>query len=188
MKFPITLLLLALVFLSVSSAQAQLKDIPSQAEFDPILENADSKLKDFVATLTAFRVEAEEIDRDTFAQDLKSIQQLREMIQVTHSGDGRTNKGINMQRLVGILASFDDATLMAAKWKNGAELKMCQQLIQKQNPARYDQFSTQVAMELQLLCEVGKELFHPTLRAALAADEVFAAVADSTSTGKAKPR
>jgi len=46
------------LILLCAPAPALLKDMPSQAEFDPILENADKKLKDFVATLTEFRIEA----------------------------------------------------------------------------------------------------------------------------------
>ncbi len=38
--------------------------MPSEAEFDPILENADSKLKGFLATLTEFRVEAAAMDQE----------------------------------------------------------------------------------------------------------------------------
>jgi len=38
--------------------------MPCQAEFEPILENADRKVKDFVATLTKYRAEASEIDNE----------------------------------------------------------------------------------------------------------------------------
>ncbi len=166
-------------------AQAQLKDMPSQAEFDPILENADKKLKDFVSTLTQFRIEAVSLDQERLDVDLKSIQQLQEMIQVTHAGE---NKGVNMQRLVGILAGLDDMALDAATWEFIAELRMCQQLAQHQDPARYDQFGIRVTMNSEMLREVGGQLFHPTFRAAAAADEIILMLSDAGSKTKPKPR
>lgn len=91
-----------LVFLMLFGipASAQLKDMPSQAEFDPILENADGKLKDLAAILTEFQTEASQIDPDRLQADLKGIQQTRDMMRVAHSGDDRSNKGISIQRLV----------------------------------------------------------------------------------------
>ncbi len=175
---------LAFLILLGVPARAQLKDMPSQAEFDPILDRADSNLKDFAATLTEFRAEAAEIDRDRLDRDLKAIRQLREVIPFAHSAEGRTNKGLNMERLVGILSGVDDVTLDAAVWKSLAELKMCMQLAQNQNAARYDQFATRVTMSLQILHEVGGELFHPTLRAAKAWDEILLTLTDAAPENK----
>jgi hypothetical protein len=62
--------------------------MPSQAEFDPILENADKKLKDFVATLTEFRVEAAALDQARLNDDLNAAKQIQQMIHSTHSGSG----------------------------------------------------------------------------------------------------
>jgi len=169
-------------------AQAQIKDMPSQAEFDPILENADTKLEGFIATLTKFRVEAADLDRETLDKDLEDLRALRKLIQVTRSdvNGGGKNKGINIGRLVIVLGGLDDAALEAAKFKNGAELQMCQQLTQGKDPSRYDLFSTQLAMELQLLREVGRQLFHPTVRMADAADQILLALGDAASKSKAK--
>ena len=175
------------VMLLGTVAQAQLKDMPSQAEFDPILENADSKLKEFVAILTEFSVEAAAMDRERLDTDLKDFQALRELIQTTRSGSKKGPKGINMQRLVMILGGFDDAALEAATWKNAAELQMCQQLLQHRDPSRYDQFSTRLAMGLIGLREVGRQLFHPTLRMATAADEIILTLSDAPSKVKANP-
>lgn len=180
--------ILACLILLGTPAQAQLKDMPSQAEFDPILENADSKLKEFVATLTEFRVEAAAMDRERLDTDLKDFQALRELIQTTRSGSNNGPKGINMQRLVMILSGLDDAALEAATWKSGAELQMCKQLLQHRDPSRYDQFGTRAAMNLQMLSEVGRQFFHPTLRMATAADEVILGLVDAASRSKAKPR
>jgi len=162
--------------------------MPSQAEFDPILENADSKLKEFVAILTEFRVEAAAMDRERLDTDLKDFQALRELIQTSRSGSKKGPKGINMQRLVIILSGFDDAALEAATWKSGAELRMCQQLIQHKDPSRYDQFGIQLAMELQLLREVAGQLSHPVVRAAVAVDEILLSLTDAASKTKPKPR
>jgi hypothetical protein len=166
-------------------AQAQVNDMPSQAELDPILENADKKLKDFVATLTEFRVEAGALDRERLDTDLKSIQQLQKMIQITHAGTGE-NKGMSMQRLVAILAGLDDMALDAATWKSLAELRMCQLLVQHQSPTRYDQFGIRVTMNSEMLREVGGQLFHPAFRMASAADEIM--LSDAQSKTKPKPR
>jgi hypothetical protein len=168
-------------------AQAQLKDMPSQAEFDPILENAGKKLKDFVATLTEFRIEAAAMDQERLDGDLKAVKQLQEMIQVAHSGSGE-NKGANMLRLVGILAGLDDMALDAATWKALADLRLCQQLVQHQSPTPYDQFGTRVAMNSVMLHEVGGQLLHPTFRMASAADEIVLMLSDASSKTKPKPR
>jgi len=177
----------AFLILLGAPAQAQLRDMPSQAEFDPILENADKKLKDFVATLTEFRIEAAAMDLERLDEDLKSVKQLQQMIQITHSGTGE-NKGANMQRLVGILSGLDDMALDAATWKSLAELHMCQHLLQHQNPTRFDQFGIRVTMNLQMLREVGGQLLHPALRMASAADEIILMLGDTASKTKPKPR
>jgi hypothetical protein len=169
-------------------ARAQLKDMPSQAEFDPILENAENKLKGFVATLTEFRAEAAALNEQMLTDDLESIRELQQAIQMTRStGNGGANKGLNMQRLVLVLGGFDDATLEAATWKSLAELRVCEQMIQHESPSRYEQFGTRLAMDLQLLREVGRQLFHPTLRMARATDEILL-MALSDSESKSKPK
>src|SRR5713226_7589880 len=91
----------ACFFLLGTPARAQLKDMPSPAEFDPILESADSKVKDFLATLTKYRVEASEIDSERLEKDLHDFRQLREMIEAAHSGSG--DHGINLTRILGIV-------------------------------------------------------------------------------------
>ena len=85
-----------------------------------------------------------------------------------------------MQRLVGILSGIDDMALDAATWRSLGELKMCQLIVQKQNPSRYDQFSTRIQMNSQMLREVGGQLFHPTLRLSVAVDEIMLATSDTT--------
>lgn len=52
--------------------------------------------------------------------------------------------------------------------------------------SRYDQFRTQLAMNLAVLREVGRQLFYPTIRMADAVDEIMLAIADATSKGKPK--
>lgn len=173
------------IILWSTPVRAQLKDMPSQAEFDPILENADKKLKGFVATLMEYRVEAAALDRERLTTDLNAVKQIQQMIQSAHSGE---NKGINMQRLVGILSGLDDMALDAATWKSLAELRMCQLIVQKQNPGRYDQLGTRVAMNSEMLREVGGQLSHPTFRMASAADEIMLALSDEASKSKQKPR
>lgn len=83
---------------------------------------------------------------------------------------------------------FDDDTLEASVWKDLVELKMCQQLAQHENPARYDQFSTRLAMNLAVLREVGGQLFHLTLRAAIAADEIMEIVLTSTDAAPSRKK
>ena len=178
MRHTTRLVIFSFVVLLGTRVQAQVKDMPSQAEFDPILENADNKLKDLLGTLTEFRPEATALNRDKLEQDLKDIQQVREMIQAAHSGEGRTKKGMNMARLVGILASFDDVTLDTAKWECLAEIGMCAELGQGAKSRRYDQFVTRIGMDLALLQEVGRELFHPMFRAASAVDEILLTLTD----------
>jgi hypothetical protein len=172
-----------------TQAQAQVKDMPSQAEFDPILENADEKMRSLFATLTEFRTEAVSMDRERYDEDLKSLGELRKLIQVTRTdGSHDVTKGINMGRLVIILTTVDDLTLEAATWKNGAELQMCQLLIQHKDPSRYDQFSTRLAMNLVALREVGRQLSNPITRMADAMDKIILAVLHATSKGQPKPQ
>ncbi len=56
---------------------------------------------------------------------------------------------------------------------------MCQQIIQSQNASRYDQFSTRVTMNSQMLREVGGQLVHPTLRLSAAMDEIVTKALDA---------
>jgi hypothetical protein len=183
------ILAVACLFMLGTQARAQVKDMPSQAELDPILENVDNKLKDLITTLTEFRVEAVAMDRERLDKDLEDFRKVRKVTQLTSAdGNSATNRGINMERLVLILGGLDDATLEAAIWKNLADLKMCMQMIQQQDPSRYKQFSTQMAMELGLLHEVGRQLLSPTLRMADAADEIMLAIADAASKGQPKLR
>jgi hypothetical protein len=159
--------------------------MPSQAEFDPIFENVDKKLKDFGLTLSEFRIEAAAADRERFDADMKAVGQAQQLIQATHSGTGK-KAGVNLQRLVGILSMVDDMAMDAATWKSLAELKMCQQMIQHEDPNRYSQFGIRVAMNSDLLHEVGGQLLNPMLRAAAAADNVILAVLDATSKNEPK--
>jgi hypothetical protein len=179
------LVVLSFLILLGSDAQAQPKDMPSQTEFDPILENADTTLKDLTTTLTKFHAEAVAMDSERYGEDLRDFAQLRELLKVTSADGGHDPKrGINMGRLVLILSGVDDAAIEAAIWKNAAELQMCQRLIQHQDPSRYDQFSTQMAMDLTRLRDAGRELFHPTVRMADATDEIMLAVANAATKGK----
>jgi hypothetical protein len=140
-----------------------------------------------LSALTEFRAEAVAMDRERYDEDLKNFAELRKLIQVTRSDGGRDGKrGINMGCLVIILGGVDDATLEAATWKNAAELQMCQNLIQHKDPSRYDRLGTLLAMNLQVLREVGRQLFHPTVRMADAADAIM--LADAASKGKAEPK
>lgn len=86
------------------SGHAQVKDMPSQAELDPILENADTKVNAFLSTLSKYQKEATAIDRERLEKDLPDFQQLREVIASAHSGSG--NHGINLTRMVAILAGL----------------------------------------------------------------------------------
>ncbi len=162
----------------------QVKDLPSQAELDPILENLNTKLKDFAATLTDFKPEATTLDRDRLTEDLESIKRLQEMVRVTHSGRQGNQNGLNMRRLVGLLSGVDDMAIEASIWKNLAELKMSMEVISHRDPQRYSAFAVRLNTNLQLLREVGAQLFHPTFRLAVAADEVISTVADRASQQK----
>ncbi len=156
------------------TAQAQLKDMPSQAEFDPILENADSKVKDFLSTLGKFRVEASEIDRERLEKDLHDFQQLREMIAAAHSGVG--NHGVNVARLLGIVTALDDAAMDAAVWSNLLTTRVC-----GPHKEALLYFALAVQNNGQMLREVSNQLFHPAFRMASAADEIILALGDAAS-------
>ncbi len=187
-KLRFTLIPIITLFLAASApVRAQVKDIPTQGELDPILDNANTKLKDFAATLTEFRAEAAALDQERLDSDMNAVRQLQDMIQVTHSGGGG-NRGINMMRLLGLTAGIDDMALDAATWKSLAELRMCQQLVQQRSFNCYDEFSAKITMNLGMLREVGGQLFHPTFRMAAAMDEVMLALTASEPSSKAKPK
>jgi len=156
------------------AAQAQLKDMPSQAEFDPILENANTKVKDFLSTLGKYHAEATEIDRERLETDLHDFQQLRELIGSAHSGSG--NHGINLTRIVGILAGLDDAAMEAAVWSNLISARVC-------TTPRLALLNFALAVQTNggMLREVGNQLFHPAFRMASGADEIILAFADAAS-------
>jgi hypothetical protein len=175
------LVVFAFLALLGTSAHSQVKDMPSQAELDPILENADSKVKDFLATLTRYRVEASGIDRERLEKDLHDFRQLREMIQAAHSGTG--GRGMNLERIFGVVVSLDDAAMEAAVWSNLLTARICGQPEQK-----LIYFALAVQDNGGMLREVSNELSHPAFRLMGAADEIVLAVADTTSKGKPKPR
>lgn len=171
----------ACLILLGTPARGQLKDMPSAAEFDPMLENADSKVKDFLATLTKYKVEASEIDRERLEKDLHDFGRLGEMIEIAHSGTG--NHGMNLLRIFGIVTALDDATIEAAVWSNLLTARICGQ---------HKQSLVYFALAIQdnggMLREVSRELSHPAFRLMGAADEIMLALADTTSKGKPKPR
>lgn len=173
------------VSLQTIPAQAQLKDMPSQAEFDPILENADKKLKDFASTLTEFRAEATALDRDRLADDLRSIGDIQKIIQTTHGGATQGN-GINLTRALSIVTGLDDMAMDAGVWKESAELEMCKQLIQKEDATRQSQFGMRVNLNREMLREVSNQLFHPTFRMAGAADEILVTLSSTATKAKSK--
>src|ERR1039457_3309692 len=94
------------ISLQVPVTRAQIKDMPSQAEFDPILDSADKKLKDFASTLNEFKSVAAGLDRERLTDDLSSIQEVQNIIRVTHSGTAQGN-GVNLVRLMGIVTGLD---------------------------------------------------------------------------------
>jgi len=165
------LALFASLFVLGTSAQAQVKDMPSQAELDPILENADSKVKDFLATLTKYRTEASEIDNERLEKDLHDFRQLLEMTQAAHGGSG--NRGMNLARIFSIVVSLDDAAMEAAVWSNLLTSRIC---------GPHKQSLLFFAMAVQengaMLREVSNQLFHPAFRLMGAADEVMLAIAN----------
>jgi hypothetical protein len=63
-----------------------------------------------------------------------------------------------------------------------------QQLTQHEDPARYSQFGVRVTMNSEMLREVSGQLFHPTFRAAAAADEIILVLSDAASKTLSKPR
>ena len=151
----VTLSLSCLVLVG-TRAQAQVKDMPSQAELDPILDNADSKVKDFVGTLTKYRAEAGEIDNERLEKDLHAFGQLREMIQQAHGGPG--NHGMTFTRMFAIVASTDDAALEAATWSNLLTARVCS------GNRQSVLFAVEVESRGGMLREVSGQLFHPTFR------------------------
>jgi hypothetical protein len=155
-------LLICFVLLAVPLF-GQIKDMPTQAEFDPILENAESKLKDYLATLTEFRVEAAAINKSKLDEDVNSIRQLRQMIQAAHSGVG--NHGINLTRVYGIVTGLDDVTLDAAAW---SALNLAY-MGRGHGGTRNVKFGMRTDMDFSLLKEVSRQMFHPTFRMMAAA-------------------
>jgi len=148
--------------------------MPSQAEFDPILENADGKVKDFLSTLGKYRVEARDIDNERLEKDLHDFQQLREMIEIAHSGTG--NHGINLKRILVIVTSLDDASMEAAVWSNLLTARIC---------GKPKQGLLYFALAVQdnggMLREVANQLSHPAFRMASAVDEIMLAVSEGAS-------
>jgi hypothetical protein len=63
--------------------------------------------------------------------------------------------------------------LTVRKRSPAAGTPICQQLTQHEDPARYSQFGVRVTMNSEMLREVSGQLFHPTFRAAAAADEII---------------
>jgi hypothetical protein len=169
------------ISLQVPTTRAQIKDMPSQAEFDPILDNADKKLKDFAATLNEFKLEADGLDREKLTDDLSSIQEVQHIIRVTHGGTAPGN-GVNLVRLVGIVTGLDDMAMDAGTWKEVAELQMCIQGIEKKDITRLNGFGARVSANREMLREVSNQLTHPALRLMGAADEII-----STSTKRGRP-
>jgi hypothetical protein len=160
--------------------------MPSQAEFDPILENADKKLKDFTATLAEYRTEATALDKGRLADDLNSIKQIQQIIQTARSGPTGKRNAVNLQRTLAILTGLDDMAMDAGTWKESAELQMCKQAMQKEDPSRQSQFGIRVGMNREMLREVSNQFFHPTLRLGSAADEIILMFSDTASKSKTK--
>jgi hypothetical protein len=154
--------------------------MPSQAEFDPILENADAKVRDFLATLNKYRAEASEIDKERFEKDLQDFGNLRRLIAATHSGTG--NHGMNLGRVFSIVGAVDDAALEAAVWSSLLTTRIC-----SQNKRSLLYFAMAVRDDGGMLREVSGQLFHPALRMMDAADEIMLAIADAGSKGP-KPK
>jgi hypothetical protein len=181
MKQKIRLMIFSCLVLVGTRVQAQVKDMPSQAEFDPILDNADSKVKDFIATLTKYQAEANEIDKERLEKDLHDLGQLRAIIAVAHSGNG--NHGINLQRIFGVVGSVDDAALEAAVWSS---LIMGRLGMQPKQSLLY--FGLAVQDNEKMLAEVSGQLFHPAFRMMAATDEILQAVADAAPGNNEQPR
>jgi len=169
--------LLTYLLLTFSIAHCQLKDIPSQAELDPILESADKKVKDFMTTLGKYQAEASEIDKERLEKDLHDFQVVREMITSAHSG--KANQGINLTRMVGVLVGVDDASMEAGVWSNLITARVC-----SAPKSSFVYFALAVQDNGEMLREASNQLFHPTLRMAAAADDVFSALGDSIKNPK----
>jgi hypothetical protein len=178
MRLNTKLVILVCLALSEIPAYAQVKDMPSQAELDPILENADKKLKDFLDVLTEFGEEARALDGLRLDRNVKEIPEVRKFIRVMHSGSGE-HQGVNMGRLVLVLSAVDDMAFDALIWKSLADIQMCKNMIQKDDPSRYDLFGLRVNTNAQMLREVGGQLFHPTVRMADATDAIMLAIGDA---------
>lgn len=166
-------LLICLVMLAVP-AFGQIKDMPTQAEFDPILENADSKLKAFEATLTEFKAEATVMNKSKLDGDLNAIHQLLQMVELAHSGSG--NHGMNLTRAYSIVTSLDDVTLDAAAWSS---LNLAY-VGQGKGSERNTKFGMQMDMDFLMLEEVSRQMFHPAFRLIDTANE-YIATSDSAA-------
>jgi hypothetical protein len=172
--------LIVFLFLVCASGVAvgQLKDMPTQAEFDPILENADAKMRDFLSTLRKYRAEASEVDGERLQRDLRDFEQVRQVIAIAHSGAG--NHGFTVGRLFTIVTSLDDAAMEASVWSNLLTAKVC---------GPHSSSTLQFALAIQtnggMLREVANQLSHPVSRLASAADDIIKIVVESPSkTGK----
>jgi hypothetical protein len=179
MKHKITFITFLCVVLAGTRLEAQvrdvpsLKDMPSQAEFDPILDNADNKLKDFIAILTKYRTEASAIDSKRLEKNLRDLEQLRKIIAVTHSGpgNGTGNGGINLVRVFSVVGSVDYVALEAAEWSNLISASMMAATTQSKKQSLFD-FFLAIQMNYQMLRDVSDQLFHPAYRLMAAGDDV----------------
>lgn len=178
-------LCLASLLLSGAVARGQLKAIPTQAECDPILENLESKLKDFAGTLHEFKAEATAMDEARLSADMQYIQRLQEMILATHGGVKGDSNAVNIQQLVRLLVGANDIALEASAWQILAAMKMSQLMALHQAEfQRYSAFGMRAHMDLRMLREVSGQLSHPVLRLAAAADELISAQSESSSSRK----
>ena len=161
-----------IVALSFLPAHGQLKEIPSQAELDPILDRTDKKLADFLSTLNKYQTEASEIDRERLLNDQRDFEQLRKVIVSAHGGT--KGQGFSLGKMVAILSGVDDAAMEAAVWSNLLTTRVC-----TSSRPRLLEFALAVQDNGGMLREAGDQLLHPTLRMASAADEVISALGDS---------
>lgn len=132
------------------------------------LENADSKLQDFQATLTEFNAEATAIGKSKLDSDLEAIRQARKMVAATHSG--KTSGGINLERVYSLVITLDDVTQDAAAWSSLILSHVCQGNVQGM---RYVQFGMRTDHDFSMLNEVSHQLSHPTFRMMAASDEMI---------------
>jgi hypothetical protein len=123
------------------------------------LDNADAKVKDFVATLGKYQTEASEIDKERLDKDLHDFQQLRKLIASAHSGSD--NNGITLARIFGIVTGLDDAAMEAAVWSNLLTTRIC-----SSSKLTLLYFALAVQDNGGMLREVGNQLFHPAFRMA----------------------